>query len=230
MRKMLWAYGFLGALGWIAVGVLLFGGGCAALGQESLSLGEAMGSPVANRQPGVVGDSGHQLYASGGGPSQAPSCGSRFDSGPLALDIPQQQLPCFSGRFAAPRTRLVGAADGKRSGPDGDQTVSRGAGIGSAPLVWRASLAALAVGHALDIASSMPSPNTYEGNRFMRGHDGDLSIGRAVAYKSAAMGAFAIGQYVLVRRYPKAARWLAAVNFGHGALAGRQAARNWRLR
>jgi len=130
-KLLLWAYGLFGALGWIAVGVLLFGGGCAALGSEFPKGGHAdsMTAPFDGRQPGAAGDSGHNL--------------------------------------------------------------------------WRASLAALAAGHALDIASSLPSPNTYEANRFMRGHDGDLSIRRAVAYKSAAIGAFAIGQYVLVRRYPR---------------------------
>lgn len=79
------------------------------------------------------------------------------------------------------------------------------------------SVAVYVGGSAMDVASSV---GRAEANRFLRGGDGRLDVGRAVALKAAVLGVTFIGQ----RRWPKLMAWC---RIAVGALGAGVAVRNW---
>ncbi len=78
------------------------------------------------------------------------------------------------------------------------------------PRLWKASLVALAVAAAADLATSY---GKRELNPALRGTDGRFG-GRGIAVKSLVTGSALAGQWFLVRRSPESGRYAAIANFG----------------
>jgi hypothetical protein len=76
--------------------------------------------------------------------------------------------------------------------------------------LWKASLVALAVAAAADVASSV---GKRELNPALRGADGRFG-GRGMAVKGLVTGSALVGQWLLVRRTPESGRYAAVANFG----------------
>jgi hypothetical protein len=93
---------------------------------------------------------------------------------------------------------------------------------GGGKRLWKWSLAAVAVGNAADV---MTSVGRHELNPVLGvGQFGPRATGTKIGISSAVVGL----QYLLLRRRPEAARKLACLNFGLAAAAGGAAAYNAR--
>jgi hypothetical protein len=78
---------------------------------------------------------------------------------------------------------------------------------------WRTSLAVMAASNAADTLVSLQdshNPRLHETGWLYSGR----FDGRAVGIKSAVVGVQALGQWLIVRRHPRAAKWFAVLNFG----------------
>lgn len=82
--------------------------------------------------------------------------------------------------------------------------------VARTPRLWKASLVALAVAAAADVATSL---GKRELNPALRGADGRFG-GRGVAVKSLVTGSAMAGQWLLIRRAPESGRYAAIANFG----------------
>lgn len=82
--------------------------------------------------------------------------------------------------------------------------------VARTPRLWKASLVALAVAAAADVATSL---GRRELNPALRGADGRFG-GRGIAVKSLVTGSAMAGQWLLVRRAPESGRYAAIANFG----------------
>jgi hypothetical protein len=80
--------------------------------------------------------------------------------------------------------------------------------------LWWASVATLAAASAADAGSSW---GRQEMNPLLRGSNGRFST-RGIQLKSAIVGGVCLGQWLLLRRHPKAQKRLGAANFGMAAL------------
>ncbi|MBK7928347.1 MAG: hypothetical protein IPJ98_12890 [Bryobacterales bacterium] len=92
--------------------------------------------------------------------------------------------------------------------------------------LWKASLAALAIATAADLATSL---GKRELNPALRSADGRFGA-RGVAIKSLVTGSSLAGQWFLVRRSPQAAPYAAVANFGMAGVFSAAALHNSRNR
>ena len=92
--------------------------------------------------------------------------------------------------------------------------------------LWRPSLAALAVGSALDAHSSWSK--CCEANPFLPSNNGRFG-GGAAAMKGAAFGGQLLFQTWAVRKWPRASKPLSIVNFATAGLLTGVAIRNYGL-
>jgi hypothetical protein len=100
--------------------------------------------------------------------------------------------------------------------------------------LWVTSALSLAAASVLDTTSSL---GRYEANPLLRNTQGRFSAGRAVAWKSGAIGGTLLAQFLAARKKPhdNLYRPLTIMNFGATGLVSATAVRNyrhprWRLR
>jgi hypothetical protein len=92
--------------------------------------------------------------------------------------------------------------------------------------LWAVSAAILG---AVTIADVQSSVGRYEANPFLRSSDGRFST-RGVALKGLVVGAAMGGQWLLIRKSPKAAPYAAGINFAAAALTGAAVVHNHMLK
>lgn len=92
-------------------------------------------------------------------------------------------------------------------------------------IMYRSSVAALASGVTLDIASSWTSPGVESNPIYGRGQYGMRQTMMSVGIHA---GILAI-QHVLIHRFPRLRRFFAPMNFGMATMYTVQAGRNWSL-
>lgn len=91
---------------------------------------------------------------------------------------------------------------------------------------WKRSLIPLVATQALDIASSY---GMRELNPALAGPDGRFGM-RAVAIKGGATAAIVGVEYLLAKKYPRAARVMSKLNWSSSALTGAFAVHNFMIR
>lgn len=89
--------------------------------------------------------------------------------------------------------------------------------------LWKASIASLAIVHAVDTQSSW---GKCEGNSFLASGSGQFGA-RGMAFKSAFVGGLAMAEYLTGRRHPKLYGLFTAGNFGVSAGLGGMAGHNY---
>jgi hypothetical protein len=92
--------------------------------------------------------------------------------------------------------------------------------------LWRASIAALTIANTADVVSSLQvnhrRPDLKETGWLYGGRFGT----RGIAIKTGYIGGTVLVQWLLVRKYPRLAKWLAPINVGPSLIAGRAAWHN----
>jgi hypothetical protein len=91
--------------------------------------------------------------------------------------------------------------------------------------LWRASLVTMTAAHSADTVTSLQAerrPDIRESGWMYGAH----FTGRDVAVKAGFVGVQGLVQWLLVRHWPKAARWIAALNGGQTVAVGVVAFRN----
>ena len=91
---------------------------------------------------------------------------------------------------------------------------------------WKISLAPLVGSQVLDITSSL---GTRELNPVLASADGSFGM-KAMGIKIGVTGAMMGVQYLLAKKYPKAARVLAKINWSGAALTSGFAVHNYAIR
>jgi hypothetical protein len=97
---------------------------------------------------------------------------------------------------------------------------------------WKLSVASLVAANTADILSSRSVQNRgigHETNDLLCDQRGRFSTGKAVAIKGGVAAGAAILGAIVIRRWPKTARFLAVLNFAQAGVAGEAAVSNWRL-
>jgi len=91
---------------------------------------------------------------------------------------------------------------------------------------WKASVVAVGISQAMDIASSYQRPG-FEANPLF----GDTVTGRDVAIKVAGVAGIILLQRYVIRRHPdtKAARLFSVINFSTAGIVTGAAIRNWQI-
>jgi nitric oxide reductase large subunit len=92
--------------------------------------------------------------------------------------------------------------------------------------LWWASVALVVAASALDVASSRGGVET---NPLMRGRNGKFNTGRAVMWKSIAMGGMLATEALVVRRSPTSARSAAMANIVTAGTVSGLAIRNLKI-
>ena len=97
-------------------------------------------------------------------------------------------------------------------------------------ITWKYSVASLAVAHALDIVSSTGSHNGTEQNSLLTDDQGRFAVGKAAFVKGGIAGGGVMIQWLVVRKWPRTAKYMALFNFTESTLTSAIAAHNFTLR
>lgn len=101
------------------------------------------------------------------------------------------------------------------------------------PKAWYWSLATMAAANSLDLISSQRAQRLnlgHETNGWYTDAAGRFELGKAAGVKASLTVGPAIGEYLLIRKHPKLAKYCALLNFTIAAPAGIAAGRNFALR
>lgn len=99
-------------------------------------------------------------------------------------------------------------------------------------LTWKLSIASLVAANTADILTSRSLQNRgigHETNDLLCDPRGRFSTGKTVAIKGGIAAGAALIEMVVIRKWPKTARFLAVLNFAQAGVAGGSAVSNWRL-
>jgi hypothetical protein len=99
-------------------------------------------------------------------------------------------------------------------------------------LTWKLSIASLVAANTADILTSRSLQNRgigHETNDLLCDERGRFSTGKTVAVKGGIAAGAALIEAVVIRKWPKTARFLAVLNFAQAGVAGGSAVSNWRL-
>jgi hypothetical protein len=97
---------------------------------------------------------------------------------------------------------------------------------------WKLSVASLVAANTADILTSRSLQNRgigHETNSLLCDAHGRFSTGKSVAVKGGLAAGAAVVEAVVIRKWPKTARFLAVLNFAQAGVAGGAAVSNWRL-
>jgi hypothetical protein len=99
-------------------------------------------------------------------------------------------------------------------------------------LTWKLSVASLIAANTADILTSRSLQNRgigHETNSLLCDAQGRFSTGKTIAVKGGIGAGAAVIEAVVIRKWPKTARFLAVLNFAQAGVAGGSAVSNWRL-
>jgi hypothetical protein len=97
---------------------------------------------------------------------------------------------------------------------------------------WKLSVATLFAANTADILSSRSLQNRgigHETNSMFCDTQGRFSTGKAVAVKGGLAAGAAVLEAVVMRKWPRTARYLAVLNFTQAGVAAGSTVSNWRL-
>lgn len=94
--------------------------------------------------------------------------------------------------------------------------------------LWKSSVVILSASEVADIASSA-RPGLYENTAFLRGPNGGIDVGKAVAVKGSLVAVMAIVEWVMTRHHPERAKIFSTINFNAAEYVSSDAAQNMRI-